>query len=175
MNQTLPSIEESLIILKSHNASKHVITHSLAVQEVANQIATYFPKADKELISIGALLHDLGRTQTHGLEHAIKGAELATQLKLPEPLINIIERHMGAGISPQEAEKMGLPKKDYRPQSLEEKIVAHADNLIDKGKKQPIAKEVNKALKNNKKLLAYNLLKLHLELSELAGIDLDDI
>jgi len=175
MSQALPNFEEGLQLLKDHGASKHVITHSLAVMEVANQIAAYFPTADKELIKIGALLHDLGRTQTHGLEHAIKGAQLAQGLDLPQELINIIERHMGAGISPQEAEKMGLPTKDYRPQSLEEKIVAHADNLIDKGKKQPIAKEVNKALKNNKKLLAYNLLKLHLELSELAGIDLDDI
>lgn len=175
MNQRLPGIEESLQILKDHNASKHVVTHSLAVMEVANQIATYFPTVDKDLIETGALLHDLGRTKTHGLEHALIGAELAAKLKLPQELINIIERHMGAGISPQEAEKMGLPNKDYRPQSLEEKIVAHADNLIDKGKKQPIAKEVNKALKNNKKLLAYNLLKLHLELSELAGVDLDDI
>ena len=47
-----------------------------------------------------------------------------------EDVLNIIERHIGAGITEQEAEKLGLPKKSYVPQTLEEKIVAHADNLI---------------------------------------------
>ena len=44
-------------------------------------------------------------------------------------MLNIIERHIGAGITESEAEKLGLPKKSYVPETIEEKIVAHADNL----------------------------------------------
>ena len=40
------------------------------------------------------------------------------------------EVHIGAGIPREEAQLMGLPFKDYLPVTLEEKIVAHADNLI---------------------------------------------
>ena len=42
----------------------------------------------------------------------------------------IIKRHIGAGISKEEARALGLPEDDYFPRSLEEKIVAHADNLV---------------------------------------------
>ena len=45
-------------------------------------------------------------------------------------MLNIIERHIGAGITKDEAKILGLPEKSYVPQTLEEKIVAHADNLI---------------------------------------------
>lgn len=49
---------------------------------------------------------------------------------MDERIIRIIERHIGAGISADEARAMGLPYKDYLPISPEEKIVAHADNLL---------------------------------------------
>ena len=47
-----------------------------------------------------------------------------------ERLALIAERHIGAGITKEEAIELGLPPKDYLPVTLEEKIVAHADNLI---------------------------------------------
>jgi len=46
-------------------------------------------------------------------------------------LVNIVERHIGAGIPSEEAKKLGLPTKDYIPETLEEKIVAYADKLVD--------------------------------------------
>ena len=48
----------------------------------------------------------------------------------PEEVQNIVERHIGAGITEEESVKLGLPKKSYIPQTIEEKIVAHADNLL---------------------------------------------
>lgn len=44
--------------------------------------------------------------------------------------MNIIERHIGAGISRDEAAELGLPAGDYIPLTIEEKIIAHADNLV---------------------------------------------
>ena len=89
--------------------------------------------------------------------------------------MNIIERHLGAGIPLEEAAMLGLPPKDYMPITLEEKIVAHADNLIDNDREHPIEKEVEKALKKGHTKHAQRLLELHRELSERCGIDLNDI
>ena len=61
---------------------------------------------------------------------SIVGVEIASKYGCTTDVLNIIERHIGAGITAEEAVKLGLPEKSYVPQTLEEKIVAHADNLI---------------------------------------------
>jgi len=60
----------------------------------------------------------------------VKGVEVARELGLPENLVHIIERHVGAGIPDDEAKKLGFPDGHYVPESLEEKIVTYADKLI---------------------------------------------
>ena len=117
-------------LLKKENTPENVIEHCKAVCKKAMKIAANFDDADEDLIRKGALLHDIGRSRTHGITHAIEGVEIAKRYGYSEDVLNIIERHIGAGITEQEAEKLGLPKKSYVPQTLEEKIVAHADNLI---------------------------------------------
>ena len=117
-------------LLKKENTPENVIEHCKAVCKKAMKIAANFEDADEDLIRKGALLHDIGRSRTHGITHAIEGVEIAKNYGYSEDVLNIIERHIGAGITEQEAEKLGLPKKSYVPQTLEEKIVAHADNLI---------------------------------------------
>ena len=87
-------------------------------------------EVDMELVKTGALLHDIGRSQTNGIKHAVVGAELLKERGFPWEVVNIVERHIGAGISREEAKVLGLPPKDYLPLTLEEKLVAHADNLI---------------------------------------------
>ncbi len=117
-------------LLKKEYTPENVIEHCKAVCKKAMKIAANFDDADEDLIRKGALLHDIGRSRTHGITHAIEGVEIAKRYGYSEDVLNIIERHIGAGITEQEAEKLGLPKKSYVPQTLEEKIVAHADNLI---------------------------------------------
>ena len=117
-------------LLKKENTPENVIDHCKAVCRKAMEIAANFDNADKDLIRKGALLHDIGRSKTHGIEHAIEGVKIAKKYGYSQDVLNIIERHIGAGITAEEAEKLGLPKKSYIPQTLEEKIVAHADNLI---------------------------------------------
>ena len=102
------------------------------------EIAANFDDADKDLIRKGALLHDIGRSKTHGITHAIEGVEIAKKYGYGEDVLNIIERHIGAGITEREAEKLGLPVKSYLPETLEEKIVAHADNLTSGSKEVDI-------------------------------------
>ena len=125
-------------LLKKENTPENVIDHSLAVYKKAMEIATNFDDADKDLIRKGALLHDIGRSKTHGITHAIEGVEIAKKYGYGEDVLNIIERHIGAGITESEAEKLGLPVKSYLPETLEEKIVAHADNLTSGSKEVDI-------------------------------------
>ena len=117
-------------LLRKENTPENVIEHSKAVCRKAMKIAANFDDADKELIKKGALLHDIGRSRTHGITHAIEGVKIAEGYGYSEGVLKIIERHLGAGITDSEAGKRGLPKKSYLPVTLEEKIVAHADNLI---------------------------------------------
>ena len=121
-------------LLKKENTPDNVIEHSKAVCKKSMQIAENFNDVDEDLIRKGALLHDIGRSKTHGITHAIEGVKIAQKYGYSQNVLNIIERHIGAGISEEESLKLGLPKKSYIPETLEEKIVAHADNLISGSK-----------------------------------------
>lgn len=127
-----------LELLKKENTPENVIEHCRAVCLKAMKIAANFDDADKDLIKTGALLHDIGRSKTHGIDHAIVGAQIAKEYGYSEDVLNIIERHIGAGITKEESVKLGLPEKSYVPQTIEEKIVAHADNLISGSKEVDI-------------------------------------
>ena len=86
---------------------------------------------DLGLVEAGGLLHDLGRGKTHTVDHGVVGAQIAQTIGLPQAVINIIKRHVGAGITHEEAQWLGWPKDNYIPQTLEEKVVCYADKRID--------------------------------------------
>lgn len=117
-------------LLKKENTPENVISHCEAVCKKAMEIASNFDNADIDLIRKGSLLHDIGRSKTHDITHAIVGVEIAKKYGYSQDVLNIIERHIGAGITKDESKKLGLPEKSYVPQTFEEKIVAHADNLV---------------------------------------------
>ena len=170
----IPKPEKCIELLKQAGCSNSVIEHCKAVRDYAVKIAEK-AGADVELVEAGALLHDIGRSKTHSINHVIEGIKIAKKLGLPDKIVRIIERHIGAGISKEEAVKLGLPENNYMPISLEEKIVCHADNLIQNCKKQPVEKEIKKALKKGYKQYAIGLVKLHKELSDICGIDINKI
>ena len=73
-----------LELLITEGTPENVIEHSKAVYKKAMSIATNFNKADCDLIKKGALLHDIGRSKSHGIDHAIIGAEIAKKHGLVE-------------------------------------------------------------------------------------------
>jgi uncharacterized protein len=87
-------------------------------------------QVDMELVEIGAILHDIGRSKTHNADHAAVGGNMIRQLDITEPVARIVDRHIGAGIPEDEARALGLPEGVYVPETLEEKIVCYADKLI---------------------------------------------
>ena len=171
---TIPNPEQCLRLLREAGCSDDVINHCEAVRKVAVRIAKK-AHANIQLVEAGALLHDIGRSKMQGIMHGVEGAKIARELGLPLSIVNIIERHLGAGIPKEEAITLGLPPKDYMPITLEEKIVAHADNLIENDREHPIEKEVEKALQKGHTKHAERLMELHRELSQRCGMDLNDI
>ncbi|WNY26734.1 HDIG domain-containing metalloprotein [Methanolapillus ohkumae] len=128
------SREKALQILKEEGCEEKVIAHCCVVSEVAVCLARKNIEAGRdvnvEFVEIGGLLHDLGRARSHGMDHAVIGAELAQKYNLDDAILKIIKKHIGAGLTPEEANYFGLPADDYMPRTWEEKIVAHADNIV---------------------------------------------
>jgi uncharacterized protein len=130
---------EAIKLLEESGCAPNVIEHckevaSLAV-EIANKIKAAGHEVNPELVEVGGLLHDFGRCRTHEIAHAVEGFKLAKSRGVESEVSEIIKRHIGAGISKEESRELGLPEDDYFPRSLEEKIVAHADNLVKGTKK----------------------------------------
>jgi uncharacterized protein len=115
-----------------------VVAHCQKVSMMAVSIAERVKEpVDGELVRLGGLLHDIGRSRTHDIRHAIAGVEIGRSLGFYEQLLLIIERHVGAGITASEAVRLGLPRKDYLPVGREEKIVSYADNLVSGVREMP--------------------------------------
>jgi uncharacterized protein len=128
-------------------------------------------KVDSDLVEVGALLHDIGRAKTHTVHHAVVGAEIAESAGLPDAVISIIKRHVGGGITADEAEKLGWPKDVYVPMTLEEKIVSYADKLIEGAKQALVEVTVRKLVEEHKEEAAERVRRLHEEICRLLGDD----
>lgn len=171
---SIPNQEECIELLKKSGCSEEVIVHCKAVRDIAVKMAKR-ANADVKLVEAGALLHDIGRSKTHDIRHLVEGVKIAKELGLPDSIIRIIERHVGAGLPAEDAKRLGLPEKNYIPETLEEKIVCHSDNLVDDGQRQNVEIEVEKALAKGLKDYARRLVILHKELSDTCGVDVNNI
>ena len=97
---------------------------------ISRQLKEKGHSVDMELVEIGAILHDIGRSKTHETDHAAVGGNMVRQLGIAEQVARIVDRHIGGGIPEDEARALGLPDGVYVPETLEEKIVCYADKLI---------------------------------------------
>ena len=132
-------------------------------------------EVDRDVVRQGALLHDVGRSLTQDVRHASAGAELLRKDGWAEPVVLVVERHTGAGIDAQEAKALGLPVRDYTPRSLEERIVAHADNLYS-GETRLTLEALEAKYKAKKLPKAWQKIQaLHDELEDLLMVDLEDL
>ena len=170
-----PNEEQCVTLLDMAGCTKRVIVHCCTVKAVAAEIAKGFPGADIGLIVAGALLHDIGRAKDHTIMHAYVGAEMAERLGLPDELVRIIRKHTGAGLDEQDVKEMKLPEMDYIPRTIEEKIVAHADNLVSDNRIVQHTHTVEKLRMKGHDRGADRVEALHTELSKIYGKDIDGV
>ena len=175
MSEKLPSREQALHLLRENHCTTKVINHCKAVTklalETANALKERGLKIDSELVEVGALLHDIGRSKTHTVHHAVVGAEIAKSAGLPDSVILIIKRHVGGGITTSEAKKLGWSEDVYVPITLEEKIVSYADKLVENAKRAPVEITIERLSKELKSDAAERVRKLYEEITYLIGED----
>ena len=172
-DEKYPSGKQCIQYLWDAGCSKRVVVHCATVRAVADAIAKGIPSADPDLVTAGALLHDIGRSRDHSIMHAYIGSVIVRDLGLPQELVDIVRKHTGAGLDQQDVEEMQLPPGDYMPSTIEEKIVAHADNMVSDNRVVEHTYSVEKLRRKGAERGARRIEDLHRELSAYDGSDLD--
>ena len=134
-----------------------LLKHSTQVRDKALEIlANSGLDLDRQLVSEGAMLHDIGVGRCHApsilcvgtepyIAHGIIGAVMLRGLDSAlEPYARICERHTGSGLSKQEIIEQGLPlpQQDFLPETLPEKLICLADKFFSKSgdmREKPLA------------------------------------
>jgi len=170
---TVPTERECLRMLREECCKPSIIEHVCTVKLIAEEMAKR-SGADLKLVRAGALLHDIGRSRIQSVRHVAESARIARERGLPEELVRVIERHAAAGLTHEEAASLGLPPGDYMPETLEEKIVCHADNLV-KGpiSIQTLDEALEAVLHKGYPVTGERMRAMHQELSRACGQDVD--
>ncbi|MGB9894832.1 MAG: HDIG domain-containing metalloprotein [Thermoproteota archaeon] len=170
-----PTEEEAEKLLRELNAPEELIAHCKKVTEVSKKLVQKLKERrihiNEQLVIAGAMLHDVGRVKTHGVEHGVVGANLLREKGFPEELASIAERHVGGGLSKTEAKKLVGVEVDLAPRTLEEKLVCYADKLVDRDKEVPFEETLNyyKSKFGSNHLSVRRLIKLDKEIKSFLG------
>lgn len=125
------------------------IQHSRQVADKALKIAIRCNlDIPLDMVEAAAMLHDIGIFLTnapdidcHGSEHyichGILGADLLRREGVDEAIARVAERHTGAGLTIDDIERqqLPLPRKDYLPETMLEKLICYADKFFSKSGK----------------------------------------
>jgi len=171
----IPDIVKTIILKHFPEDSKvysYYYTHSIKVTELALKLIDHNKhlKINKEIVTIGAMLHDIGIIQTDAPEigcfgkypyiaHTYLGREILEQEGLPD-IAPICERHIGVGLTKEDIIKANfpLPHRDMIPITIEEKLVCYADKFYSKSDKHLIIPRSPEKIR--KKILKYGEDKL---------------
>jgi len=132
--------KDVLDVWEKYKLPENVRRHCIKVAEVALKIAEKIKERghdiDLELVKKGALLHDIGRAITHDpFKHFILSGDILRKEGFDNRIVKIVERHFSAGVTKDEAIKLGLSVIDnFIPETLEEKIVCYADKIVKEDK-----------------------------------------
>jgi uncharacterized protein len=139
-------------LLREAGCSEKIILHCRAVRDIALEYAERNNIVSVPLVNEGAMLHDIGRGRSHTILHAQLGADHLRQIGISEEVARIVECHTGAGLTADECTVLGLSPRDCMPQTTEEKIVCHADNLVEGKRRVNIEESLASAIQLNKKV-----------------------
>jgi len=157
---------------------KKVLAHSKAVQKVAMRIAEDIVAnghhVDIKFLINACLLHDIGRFKCppgkYSYKHGVIGGDILRKEELPE-YARVAERHLGVGITRNDilTQNLELPAKDYIPKTIEEKIIAYADNLIFGTRVGTIKEVIERFRKELGEEYGKRVIELHNEIEKLRG------
>ncbi len=167
-----PSTDECYRMMREERLSTAVIRHCCVVNLVAMEIARRCG-ADLELVNAASLLHDIGRSSTHGVSHVAESVRIARERGLPEKLVNCIGRHIASGFTSDEARALGLPEGDYMPVTLEDKVVNFSDNLVSDRSIKTVVQAAERMRSKGFELTATRMLAIGGEIAKLCGEDID--
>jgi uncharacterized protein (TIGR00295 family) len=144
----IPSEGEAVALHRKYGSDERIIRHCETVADVARVLALEFElrgkKVDVKVVVAAAMLHDIGRSRVQTVMHGVEGARIVEGEGADPKVVEAIRRHVGAGISSEEASKLGMPHFDYIPRTLEERIVCFADKMVDSDRVRPFEGEVKR-------------------------------
>jgi uncharacterized protein (TIGR00295 family) len=147
----IPNAQQALALHRKYGSSDRTVGHCQACAKISKLLAEraieHGHPVDEEATVAGALLHDIGRSQAQTVSHGHVGAGILDKEGVDRKVVEIVRRHVGAGISAEEAETLGFPPGDYVPRTLEQKLVCFADKLLDGDKARPFEEEVKRFVK----------------------------
>ena len=147
----VPNAQQALALHRKYGSNDRTVAHCQACARVSKRLAEAAAgrgnTVNKEAVEIGALLHDIGRSQTQLVDHGYVGAQILEKEGVDGVVVEVVRRHVGAGISAEEAAALGFPPGDYIPKTLEQKIVCFADKMLDGDKARPFEEEVKRFVK----------------------------
>lgn len=139
---------DAVALHRKYGSDERIVEHCKTVAKVARKLTEEFKRqgreVDEQAVHLAAMLHDIGRSRVQTVRHGVDGADIAQREGADEAVVEIIRRHVGAGISSEEAKSLGLPDLDYIPRTLEERIVCFADKMVDGDKVRPFEEEVRR-------------------------------
>jgi len=173
--RVVPDERQARALLAQAGCGAGIVSHVEAVARLANAMAHRVSTANAAVILAGAWLHDIGRAFESGPAHVPTGVAWLEGQDVDERVVRCVARHMGAGITDDEARRLGWPAGSYVPETLEERIVCHADNLTFGTRHVDLAEVRAKFERHAVPGAIERLERLHKGLARDLGIDPDDL
>ena len=164
-------------IWEKENLSQGVREHCKVVLEssliIAKKLIEKGIKVDLELVKLGALLHDIGRSRDQTARQGITGYEILQKYpEVPEEVRKIAKYHVGAGLTKEDCLRLKIsPAEDLLPATIEEKIVSYGDNLVGGNKIRTFEETLADFKKKYEKETAERLKLQHEELENFVTRD----
>ena len=173
----IPNAQQALALHQKYGSNGRVVSHCQACANISKLLAEKAAKkghtVNVDAVIAGALLHDIGRSRIQTVAHGYVGAEILEKEGVDGAVVEIVRRHVGAGISAEEAVALNFPPGDYIPRTLEQKIVGFADKMLDGDRARPFDEEVKRFVKKGHDV--QRLRKLKEDVDAAVGADAEKI
>ena len=128
------SRDEAMGLMVEYGRGASWNKHCFAVADAAARVGAAHRgrlAIDLDFLWSAALLHDIGRYVTHDpIRHGVEVYDLLTRLG-HEREAHVCASHILFGLNACEAARFGLPKHDFVPGTVEERLVSLVDFLIE--------------------------------------------